>query len=397
MIVDLAPEAFAADPSALYREMLDAGRVHSTTFGIPAVCRHEDCVRVLTTPEWSVEARNVDPVRGLFAPTPDLSPPMSKLDPPRHTAVRRPLSRPFTPRAVRELGEKLGAIADELAVGLAGTSSFDVVTAFAEPFLARTLSAVFGIGADDVESAKRWARTMSWKMEIQAVDPDRLESQRAATSSTRALIRRLTRECTGPDTALLQRLIVGGDDGMRGLGADELAANAALIIMAAHEPTISLIAGAVVSLAQHPQQIAVLGTSDQPINSRAIEELIRHVSPIPARPRVAATDVSIGEHRFRRGEQVLVMIGAANRDPRVFADPDVLLLSRDVNPHLGFGLGRHVCLGAHLARLQTAIALSALVRRGVRLMLAADVLEDAVAYERRFAIRRPLRVMVRAA
>jgi cytochrome P450 len=177
------------------------------------------------------------------------------------------------------------------------------------------------------------------------------------------------------------------EDG-NGLDEQDLAVQLALVAMAAQEPTIGLIAGGIDALARDPEGCARL-RDDREVDEAAVEELLRLLSPVQMRPRIATRHVVIGGVEFRPGDRVLAFVAAANRDPAMFAAPDELELTRDPNPHLAFGLGRHRCLGNHLVRLQARVALTSFVRR-----LRVLSLGSGTTYEHRFAVRLPAEVVL---
>jgi cytochrome P450 len=169
-----------------------------------------------------------------------------------------------------------------------------------------------------------------------------------------------------------------------------MAVQLALIAMAANEPTVALVAGAIDLLLTRDRR---QGRRSDALDERAVDELIRVVSPVQVRPRSVTEAVTLDGTTLRAGQQVLVFLAAANRDPAVFRRPDHVDLERAPNPHLGFGYGRHVCLGQHIARAVVRIATTAFMRR------FPDALADPSRrrYEDRFAVRVPSSVPVRVA
>jgi pimeloyl-[acyl-carrier protein] synthase len=163
--------------------------------------------------------------------------------------------------------------------------------------------------------------------------------------------------------------LIAARDGTDRLSEDELLATCALLFFAGHETTVNLIGNGMLALLRNPDQLQLLCTQPELIDN-AVEELLRYDSPVQRTFRLAAEDVQFGNQRIRAGEQVMVMLGAANRDPRRFADPDRLdLLRVDAAQHLSFGGGMHYCVGAPLARMEAQVALTTLLQRlpGLRL------------------------------
>ena len=162
------------------------------------------------------------------------------------------------------------------------------------------------------------------------------------------------------------------EDGTR-LTSNEIAANTTFLFLAGHETTTNLIGNGMLALLRHPDELSRLRADPSLIGS-AVEELLRYDSPVQMRVRVARETVEIGGRRIAKGQRVLILVGAANRDPARFPDPDRLDIARPDNRHLAFGHGIHFCTGAPLARLEGAIAIRRLLRRFPRLELTTDQL-----------------------
>jgi cytochrome P450 len=176
-----------------------------------------------------------------------------------------------------------------------------------------------------------------------------------------------------PRDDLTQALIAASDaDGA--LSAAEVVANCALLLVAGHETTTNLIGNGLLALLRHPDQLAQLREHPELMNS-AVEELLRYDSSVQATARVAKEDVELGGRRITAGQTVILYLGAANRDPTQFPQPDRLDIRRTENRHLAFAHGPHFCLGAALARLEGQIAFASLVRRWSHLTLAAEPVE----------------------
>ena len=173
-----------------------------------------------------------------------------------------------------------------------------------------------------------------------------------------------------PGDDLLSRLALAEDDG-EVLTEGQMFSTAILLLVAGHETTVNLISGGVLALAQHRDQLAAW-RADPSITGTAVEELLRFVSPVQLTGRALLDDIEVSTATLPKGHFVLALIASGNRDPAAFADPDQLDLSRTENRHLGFGFGLHHCLGAPLARLETAIALPRLLERTASLELLSD-------------------------
>ena len=249
----------------------------------------------------------------------------------------------------------------------------ELVSAFAFPLPITVIAELLGVPTADRESsasgrarwsARRW-RPPSWSRPTPCSARSSSTCSRSSPSGGKSL---------GED---LVSALVAVEDGGDTLSEEELCSMVALLIVAGHETTVSLIGNALLALLTHPEQRAAL-EHDLSLLPRAVEELIRHDGPVERTlNRWAAVDVELGGRTIRGGETVIVLLGAADHDPERFEAPDELAVAAEREArHLGFGRGRHFCLGAPLARLEAEIALGTLLRRlpGLRLAVAEDEL-----------------------
>jgi cytochrome P450 len=234
------------------------------------------------------------------------------------------------------------------------------------------IAEVLGIPAGQRASFRRWSNAMV----TPAFTPEDVERLGEQAGEFVAYLRQLfERRRADPGADLVSALLQAEEEGDK-LSEQELFGMVALLIIAGHETTVSLIGNAVLALLQHPEQREALESGSTGI-SHAIDELLRYDGPVERTlNRWAATDVELGGQTIRRGEGVIVILGSADRDPSRFPDPDVLDFAREDVKHLAFGRGSHYCLGAPLARLEAEIALTTLLRRlpGLRLAMSAEEL-----------------------
>jgi cytochrome P450 len=294
-------------------------------------------------------------------------------DPPVHTRLRALVTRAFTPRTVEARRAHIAEIADSLiesAAASAQAGAVNLVDGFAQPLPVIVIAELLGVPAEDRKLFRRWSAALADQtnlvMAAPAVDAARQATRELADYFDRAVAARRR----APREDLLSALVQAEEAGER-LSHDELLAFCILLLVAGHETTTHLIANGTLALLRAPQQLARLATGEVPV-PQAIEELLRFDSPVQAVARVATRDVELGGCALRQGETVIVLVGAANRDPARFADPDRLDLARADLHHLSFGLGPHFCLGAPLARLEAAVAFEALLRHVPGLALAGE-------------------------
>jgi len=295
-------------------------------------------------------------------------------DQPRHTRLRALISRGFTPRAVAAMEPRIRELARELLAAARGREVFDLVDEFAVPLPLRVIAELFGAPAEDLPLYRRWSDViMALGYSIAGGEAAaRVHAEFAAvTAEMHAYLERLTaaRRASGRDD-LLTRLVAAEVAGEQ-LTADELLGFFQLLLSAGHETTTNLIANAVLCLIEHPSEQARLRQAPELLGT-AIEEVLRHRSPVQAMFRVTRQPVELHGRTIPAGRMVMPMIGAANRDRAVFADPHTFDVTRDPNPHLAFGHGIHFCVGAPLSRLEARVALGELLASFSRIELADD-------------------------
>ncbi len=294
-------------------------------------------------------------------------------EPPEHTRMRTPLRPSFTPKAVQPLAPAIEEICDDLLDDMAAAGeTVDLVEAFSHPLPAAVISRLFGMPPE----LGPWLRTWSSRFGVVVFGAtgraDYEDVARAAGAEFHQHVGDLLdRRRSDPRDDLLSALLAReGQPG--GLTTIEILGACSLLLFGGHDTTSSLLGSAIVALDAHPDAAAALREGTVGADS-AVEEFLRFETPAKAMMRQVRQDHEFGGHSMRQGDAVFLAILAANRDARVFADPDRLRLDRHPNPHLGFGLGHHFCLGAWLARLEARIALPALLRRFPRLRLAGSV------------------------
>jgi cytochrome P450 len=289
-------------------------------------------------------------------------------DPPRHTKLRALVSRAFTPRSIAMLEPRIAAISRELldAVISRGAGEFDLVADYAAPLPMMVIAEMLGIPSSEREKFKRWSDTILGLSETISGDAQAGAKAGAkyldVTEEMEAyLIDVLATFRSAPKDNLLHRLALAEVDGQR-LTHKEILGFFQLLLLAGSETTINLIGNCVICLLDHPGQLARLRERMDLVPS-AIEEVLRFRSPLQAVFRATRREVEMHGQVIPAGKLVLPIIGSANRDEAVFAEPDRFDIARDPNPHVAFGHGIHFCLGAALARLEAKVALPDLLGR----------------------------------
>ncbi|MEV7320592.1 cytochrome P450 [Streptomyces sp. NPDC093970] len=386
------PAELLADPYAVYSRLREAGPVHrfTGTDGLPAwlVTRYEDVRQALADPRLSLDKAHAKPggYRG-FALPPALDANLLNMDPPDHTRIRRLVSQAFTPRRTALLREPVRRTAEALLDVLEPLGRTDLIASYAAPLPITVICELLGVAEEDRPDFRGWTDALV------APDPARPERAREAVRSLLAFFAALlTRKRAEPAEDLLSAMIAVRDEEDR-LSEDELMSLAFLILFAGYENTVHLIGNATLALLLDPAQLAALRDDPARIGA-AVEELARYDGPVPlAIRRFPTEDVTIGAVTVPAGETVLLSLAAAHRDPRRFPEPDRLDLGRDTTGHLALGHGIHYCLGAPLARLETEVALTALLARlpGLELDVPAETLRRRPSMRTRGLLALPVR------
>ena len=360
---------YRTDPYPFYRVLQARHRVFvGRLLSTHVLSRYDDIVAVLGDARFSVDRRQADivrrlqPFRGLSAEfTGAIERALLMTDPPDHTRLRRLVNKAFTPRVVEALRGRIESLVNELLDAAAPRRHMELIGAFAYPLPVTVIAELLGIPATDRARLKEWSDTLSVLLDpLQAGDG--LGPTERAYREIAAYMRPIfTERRQAPRDDLISALVAVEEDGQP-LTETELLALTMLILGAGHETTTNLIANAVLALLRNPGERRRL-QDDPALIGSAVEEFLRYDSPVQMTDRVASVDCEIAGHPIRKGMVVALLLGAANRDPSRFADPDRLDLGRQDNHHLSFGHGAHFCLGAALARVEAQIAVAALLRR----------------------------------
>jgi cytochrome P450 len=366
------------DPYPLYARLRENDALHRSHAARGWILfRHADCVELLRDPRFSAddrkldvfERRNAEAIReGLVDPEAPQEPVMLRRDPPDHTRLRGLVNKAFTPRAVEKLRPRVEQLAEELLSDLAARGEFDLIRDFAVPLPVTIIAEMLGIPARDRELFKRWSDHLVGFLDPQA-SPGPEVLKRTVEEFFAYLAEIVEERRRVPADDLLSALVLAEEEGDR-LSQQELHGTVALLLAAGNETTTNLIGNGVLALLRHEEQLERLRAEPARIES-AVEELLRWDSPVQFTMRIPTEEIDFRGRRFRPGQAVVAVLGSANRDPEVFAEPDRLDIAREENRHLAFGHGVHFCLGAQLARLEGQVALGALVRRFPDLRLAA--------------------------
>jgi cytochrome P450 len=298
---------------------------------------------------------------------------MLSTDGARHTRLRSLVSKAFTPRAVASMRPTIAALVNQLLDEAQARGPLDLMRDLAAPLPVAVIAAMLGVPDADRSKFKHWSDDVAATTDIAAIRSEAILT-RAATAykELSAYFRDLVgRMRSGRGAGLLGAMAAAEEAGDR-LTEDELYANAILLLNAGHETTTNLIGNGTLALLHHPDQWQRL-VADPALIEGAVEELLRYDSPVQFTNRRALEDIELGSHHIAKGQKVLAVLGAANRDPTMFPEPDRLDVARaEAAHHVAFGQGPHYCLGAPLARLEGQVTFDTLVRRYSKLRLEGE-------------------------
>jgi cytochrome P450 len=367
-----------ADPYPLYRRLRTEDPVAWDPFlQVWVVTRYADVVTVLhrfsanrtPTPAQlaAIGLESLSPIAQVMVRQ------MLFLDAPAHTRLRGLAAHAFTPRRVAVLREHIADIAARLLDAVVTRGRMELIEDFAAPLPAIVTAEMLGVPARDHVMLKGWSADFAEVLGNFQHNPERATQTLRATEAMTAYFREAVREQRArPREGLITALLTAEIDGDR-LTEDEVVANCIITMVGGQETTTNLIGNGVLSLLRHPGELARLRAEPALIPS-AVEELLRYESPTQHTARLAPEDVELGGRRLRKRQAVIAVMGAANRDPERFPDPDRLDLGRSDNRHLAFGWGAHFCFGAPLARIEGQIAFETLLQRFPELALAPQTL-----------------------
>lgn len=376
--LDLTAPDFVADPYPTLAELRGqgpllwhepSGRWLATTHAaVSAVLRNRALGRLWTDLEPAAE---MEPFNTLHRNQ------LMENEPPAHTRMRRLLAGAFGRGHVERLRPRIEDLAASMADALADRAvdgTVDLLADYAEPLPVFVIADLLGVPREDHESLRDWSQAIVHMYEPSVDDATRtaaVEASEQFAAYVREVVERRRRD---PGDDLVTDLIAARDTTVPGgqkLNDDELVATVVLLLNAGHEASVNTFGNGMAALLDHPEELARLVAGDVGVDV-ALEELIRFDAPLQLFERTATADVEIAGSVVETGQVVACLMGSANRDGDVFEHADRFDVARDPNPHVGFGMGLHFCLGAPLARLELQLSLRALLERYPHLARAGE-------------------------
>ena len=360
------PEVLA-NPYPLYHRLRNEDPVHWDPFlHAWVVTRYADVIHVLhhfsanrtPSPELlsTIGLAALNPIAEVMVRQ------MLFLDPPNHTRLRALASAAFTVRRVEGLSSHVQAIMDDLLDAVLSNGRMDLIADFAGPAPAIVTAEMLGVPVADHKQLKEWSADFAEMLGNFQHNPDRIPRILRSVEDMSSYFRSAMREQRlHPRDGLISEMMAADVDGAK-MNEDEIIANLIVTMVGGQETTTNLIGNGVLTLLRNPAAMERL-RQDSSLIPSAVEELLRYESPSQHTARLAPEDVEIGGKHIRKRQAVIAVMGAANRDPERFPEPDRLDIDRKDNRHVAFGWAAHFCFGAHLARLEGQIALATILRR----------------------------------
>jgi len=294
------------------------------------------------------------------------------LEPPDHTRIRSLLAAAFTPRSIAAMREPAELLAQELLEPLIERGRMELISDFAQPYSIGLIGLLLGVPVHRQRHLLDWSHAIVKMYELDTSEADAIAANEASAAFCAYVLELIEERRRAPRDDIVTKLVEARTDGGR-LSSEEIVSTVVLLLNAGHEATVNTLGNGIRALMHHPEQWRRLVAGDVSL-ATAVEELIRFDPPLQLFERWVLEDgVEVGGVPIPRGEQLALLFGAANRDPRTFTDPDSFDVGREnAARHVGFGGGIHVCIGAPLARIELEASLRALVNRCPRLELVTE-------------------------
>lgn len=374
MLLDLSDPAFVADPYPRLAQLRQQGDLvwdedwqswlATTHRSVSAVLRSRAFGRIWSDREPTAEFDDFNKLHRHQ---------MMENEPPEHTRLRRLVAGAFGRGHVERLRPQIASLAENMVAEL--PTQFDVLSQYAEPFPVFVIADLLGVPRADHEDLRRWSQSIVRMYEPGVSDELQQQALRASADFSQYVREVIKFRKNNPGDDLITDLIAERDQsaatGSQSLTEDELVAAVVLLLNAGHEASVNVFGNGINALLRNEQQLALLLDGSVEMET-ALEELIRYDAPLQLFERTAVKDTEVLGQPVVAGQKVACLMGSANRDAAVFDRADSFDISRDPNPHVGFGMGLHFCLGAPLARLELQLSLQALLDHCGALELVAE-------------------------
>ncbi len=352
------------NPYPFYQRLRENDPVHKSFMGTWILTRNKDVSELLSDPVLSSDLRNWNGFEKRYKNKElvawMLNRSVLNIDPPEHTSLRSYLKKSFMPKALNDLSEAIEGIVEDQIQKLKGKKEAELISEFALPVPLGTINYIFDIPEPDQKQVKAWSSNISGLIEplpnIQALKT----ANQSIIDFTAYLKARIKERKGKPSNDFISNILNTPIDQL--IAEDDyVIPNLIVMFAAAHETIVNLIGNGMYALLNHPDQMELLREQPELIGS-AIEEMLRYDSPQQLVWRAVLEDTTLAGQDFKKGEQLMLLLGAANFDPEAFPDPYRFDIQRTPNKHLSFGKGRHTCMGSWMARMEGKLAIPALIK-----------------------------------
>jgi cytochrome P450 len=296
-------------------------------------------------------------------------------EPPKHSRLRSLVMKAFNPKKIESMRPDVERITqqllDDIKLKLEANGEFDVIADFAEPLPVKVIASMLGFPDEDEHLLRPWSQAIVKMYEVAPSEQDKQDAKQASAEFADYVHSLMVLRKKNPGTDLITDLALVEEDGEK-LNAHELIATCVLLLNAGHEASVNGFGNGFVAALRQEDQMSLLRTESDQHAATAIDEFLRFDAPLHMFERTATADTEIGGVEIRQGQKIAAMLGSANRDENVFENADQLDLTRDPNPHIGFGAGIHFCIGAPLARMEMTTSLPMLMKAHPKIELARE-------------------------
>jgi cytochrome P450 len=284
-------------------------------------------------------------------------------EPPKHTRLRSLVAKAFNRHRIEALRPDISRLTHQLLDDIeAKGGQFDIIADYAEPLPVKVIAALLGFPDSDEYLLRPWSQAIVKMYEVNPSQEHKDAAKKAAKEFADYVHGLMLERLESPGTDLISELAQVSESGEK-LSTHELIATCVLLLNAGHEASVNGFGNGIVAAFQHPDQWKLLQSNPDDIADTAVEEFLRFDAPLHFFDRTATADTEIGGVVIKQGQKIVSLLGSANRDEDVFVESDRMDLTRDPNPHIGFGAGIHFCLGAPLARLEMSVSIPELFKR----------------------------------
>ena len=375
-MIDFNNPTFVADPYEQLKELREFGKpVWHEGMQIFLAARHSDANDVF---------RNKSLGRIFIDKKPDFewetfnwlhSDSILDSEPPKHTRLRSLVAKAFNrnkiegmrPAVERITQQLLDAIDEKVKSG----ETFDLIADYAEPLPVKIIADLLGFPESEEHLLRPWSQSIVKMYEVNPSEQYQMEAKKAAAEFAEYVRSLAEHRKKNPGQDLITDLAMVEENGEK-LNSHELVATCVLLLNAGHEASVNAFGNGMVAALERPDQAELLRRNSRAITDTALEEFMRFDAPLHLFERTATVDTELGGVKIEKGQKIAALIGSANRDSAVFERADEMVLTRDPNPHIGFGAGIHFCLGAPLARLEMSVSLPALWEKYPNMQLAGN-------------------------